>query len=333
MGKKLIFLFFLISVIFIGINLYEIKDGIFSKGLFNEIEEAVVISKSQGEGEEVVKEKVEDFIDKDEYINDIINELDSMKNDYLILVNKWNVLSENHIPSTLIDIAKDIPSAKSKIMLEEEAYKKLKDLFEAVQKDGITDLRAVSGYRPYSYQNNLYNAKVNYFLNQYDLEIAKQKASEVVAIPGTSEHQTGLAIDVSSVELLKTSDPLVEEFKYTKEGEWMYNNSWKYGFVLRYSPEKKDITGIISEPWHFRYVGIPHAEYITINNLSLEEYLKFIKEQKEMIFEDYCGNKYQIDYIQKENRDILISNSFNIENVISVSEIGEAEYIITQKIQ
>ena len=98
----------------------------------------------------------------------------------------------------------------------------------------------VSGYRPYSYQSQLYNAKVNAFSSQYDLETAKEKASEIVAIPGTSEHQTGLAIDFSSAELLKTADPLVEEFKNTPQGEWLYNNSWKYGFVLRYLPEKRN---------------------------------------------------------------------------------------------
>ncbi|WP_341877103.1 M15 family metallopeptidase [Defluviitalea saccharophila] len=338
MGKKLAFVFALISIILVSIYSYRLKNDAVSKNTFNEIEQNVEISNTEG-GEEMDTSPIDGrLVEYDENIQEeididlIFEELESRKTDQLILVNKWNTLSENYEPETLINIVKDIPSSKSELWLQESAYQAVKELFDAANSEGLTGLRAVSGYRPYSYQNQLYNAKVNSFSNQYDLETARMKASEVVAIPGTSEHQTGLALDMSSLELLRTADPLVEEFKNTPEGQWLYNNSWKYGFVLRYLPEKKDITGIISEPWHFRYVGMPHAEYMTKHRLSLEEYINDIKEEKMIIFEDFNGNKYQIYYVQKENHDILLSDLFNAENLVNVSEIGQDEYIITQKI-
>lgn len=338
MGKRLAFLFALISFILVGAYSYGLINNGFSKNVFNNIDRSIEIPNNEGVDEvddSLFDERVDEVeqIQEEKDIDLILDELESRKTEYLLLVNKWNTLNEDYAPSTLSNIVLDIPSTKSEIFLQEAAYKALIDLFAAANNEGLTGLRAVSGYRPYSYQSQLYNAKVNYFSNEYDLETAKIKASEIVAIPGSSEHQTGLAIDFSSLELLSTADPLVEEFKNTPEGQWLYNNSWKFGFVLRYLPEKKDITGIISEPWHFRYVGVSHAEYMFKNDLSLEEYIDFIKEENQIIFEDYYGNKYQINYIQKENHDILLSDLFNIENVVSVSEIGEDEYIISQMIE
>lgn len=335
MGKKLAFVFVFISVILVAIYSYRLKNDD-SKNAFNHTDQRVEISDTEG-GEAMDTSPIDgrlveyDGDAKEEIdVDSIFEELEIQKTDQLILVNKWNTLSEHYEPSTLVNIVNDVPSSKNEILLQESAYKAVIDLFRDANNDGITGLRAVSGYRPYSYQSQLYNAKVNYYSSEYDLETAKLKASEVVAIPGTSEHQTGLALDVSSLELLNTADPLVEEFKNTPEGQWLYNNSWKYGFVLRYLPEKKDITGIISEPWHFRYVGIPHAEYMTEKNLSVEEYINYIKEEKMIIFEDFNGNKYQIYYVQKGNHDILQDDVFDSEKFVNVSEIGEDEYIITQ---
>lgn len=336
MGKKLAFIFVLISIILVSIYSYRLKNDILNA--FHVIDKKTEMPNTGG-GEEMDPSRLDGrLVEYDENIQEeidvdfIFEELERRKTDQLILVNKWNTLSENYEPAPLVNIVGDIPSSKNEILLQESAYKAVKELFEAANNDGLTGIRAVSGYRPYSYQSQLYNAKVNSFSNEYDLETARIKAAEVVAIPGTSEHQTGLALDVSSLELLSTADPLVEEFKYTPEGQWLYNNSWKYGFVLRYLPEKKDITGIISEPWHFRYVGIPHAEYMTKNKISFEEYINEIKEEGLIIFEDFNGNKYQIYYVQKGNHDILLSDLFDSNNLVNVSEVGEDEYVITQKI-
>ena len=99
---------------------------------------------------------------------------------------------------------------------------------------------------------------------------AYEEASRSVAIPGTSEHQLGLALDI----LGSGYSSLNEGFADTKAGQWLAENCAKYGFILRYPKGKEDITGIIYEPWHFRYVGNPHALMISDEGLTLEEYLE-----------------------------------------------------------
>lgn len=332
--KKIAFVFLSLSVILLSMYSYKLLNEISARNVYHEEDSTGKISKTEGnnetEGEQVVDRKTKIIEDSD--LEAVFDFFRRQKDHSLILVNKWNLLSENYQPTDIKDAAGIVPSTKEQMLLQKEAYEALITMFNGAKNEGIEGLFVVSGYRPYSYQSQLYNAKVNAFSSQYDLETAKEKASEIVAIPGTSEHQTGLAIDFSSAELLKTADPLVEEFKNTPQGEWLYNNSWKYGFVLRYLPEKKEITGIISEPWHFRYVGIPHAQYMTLNHLCLEEYIEHVKEEKVVIFEDYFGNKYLIGFVQKENHDILLSEEFSLEKVMNVSEIGEEEYIITLKL-
>lgn len=325
--KKLAFVFLSLCVILLSFYSYKLLNEISARNVYNE---GVNPSEtSEIEGDNLVDKKA---MIENEDLELILDNLKNQKGHNLILANKWNPLDEDFEPVPIKDAAGDVPSTKDKMLLQEEAYDAVISLFEEANKEGLEGLWVVSGYRPYSYQSQLFNAKVNSFSSQYDLETAKVKASEIVAIPGTSEHQTGLAIDFSSSELLRTSDPLVEAFKDTAQGQWLYNNSWKFGFVLRYSSDKKEITGIISEPWHFRYVGIPHAQYMTYNNLCLEEYIDYIKAEKEFIFEDFFGNKYLIGYVQKENHDILLNEEFSLEKVINVSEIAEDEYIVTLKL-
>ncbi len=103
----------------------------------------------------------------------------------------------------------------------------------------------------------------------YSYEEAEELAGQVVAVPGTSEHQLGLALDLVSSEYRK----LDEEQENTKGFKWLKEYSWEYGFILRYPNGETDITGIIYEPWHFRYVGLEAAKEITEAGLTLEEYL------------------------------------------------------------
>ena len=330
----MIFAFAFVSIIVSIIYSYGLRDNNPTKDTFSDVDKQVVLPKEEGGGavdESPIDKNI--ILQKEKDLDLILKTIEDRKTDDLILVNKWNLLSESYKPSPILDGAGDIPSTKKEMLLQENALRAAIKLFDGINSEGITGLRAVSGYRPFSYQSQLYNAKVNYFANDFDLETAKEKASEIVAVPGTSEHQTGLVIDFSCLELLKTSDPLVEEFKNSPEGKWLYENAWKYGFTLRYLPEKKDITGIISEPWHFRYVGIPHAEYMNNNNLSLEEYIEYLKKIEQITFEDYHGNKYQINYVQKEEYGILLGDEFDIEKVIAVSGSTKDEYIITQKLE
>lgn len=142
------------------------------------------------------------------------------------------------------------------------------DMYYAAKKDGIT-LTPYSAYRTYERQKNNYNNLTNKYMSQYGLsrEEAAKKAATVILPPGTSEHNLGLAMDVCNV---------YDSFAYSKEYAWLQQHAHEYGFILRYTKEKQSITGIVPEPWHWRYVGVEYAKKIKDSGLCLEEYLDSI---------------------------------------------------------
>ncbi len=185
--------------------------------------------------------------------------------DILALVNKQRDLAPNYQPKDLV-----IPNVKfsfegkdQKKYLRKDAAKALEELFKAGEEENI-DLCAVSGYRTYARQELLFNNKVK--------KAGVKAANKLVARPGQSEHQTGLAMDVSSKN---ANYSLEEDFGQTAEGKWLNENAHKYGFIIRYPKKKVDITGYSYEPWHIRYVGKEVAAEIFNNNLTLEEHLGF----------------------------------------------------------
>lgn len=186
-----------------------------------------------------------------------IKEIKPIGYDYI--VNKNYKLKEDYIPDDLelIDIKY---SCKDKYL-----RRIAKIYFEIMASDandeGLTII-AISAYRDYNYQEKLYNNYINK-LGNFRADIASAK-------PGHSEHQTGLSVDVSNDSLD------YDNFENTKEFLWMLNNSYKYGFILRYPKAKYEITGFKYEPWHYRFVGVNTAKYIHENNLTLEEYKKGI---------------------------------------------------------
>lgn len=146
-------------------------------------------------------------------------------------------------------------------------------MITAAKNDGIT-LKIISGFRTYQGQTTLFNNKVNKYLNQgYSREKAKELAAQYVAPPGTSEHLTGLAVDLISTNWYNYNSDLNSNFEKTKEFEWLYNNCAEYGFVLRYPKDKVAITGYNYEPWHYRYVGVEAAKEIMSSKICLEEYI------------------------------------------------------------
>lgn len=187
----------------------------------------------------------------------------------LALVNKEFNLPSEYAPEDLT--RPNIPFSFGdmdieKSYLRKEAAKKIELLFDAAEREGI-ELFAVSGYRSYSRQTSVFDAKAN--------QVGQAAAEVVVAIPGSSEHQTGLAMDISSRSV---NLELIEEFGETKEGQWLANNAYKFGFILRYPEGKESITGYQYEPWHFRYVGIHAATVMFENQLTLEEYFNIVEK-------------------------------------------------------
>lgn len=178
-------------------------------------------------------------------------------NDILVLVNKNNKLLQNFIPKNLETI--DIKYSNEGKMLKKVA----KEAFEKLSSDALKlgyKIVAVSAYRDFSYQENLFN----YYVEKYGEDYALNCSAKA----GHSEHQTGLAVDVMG------SNNSYDDFELSDEFEWMINNAHKYGFILRYPKNKEKITGFKYEPWHYRYVGVEVAKIIYENKITLEEYLK-----------------------------------------------------------
>lgn len=185
--------------------------------------------------------------------------------DKLLLVNKMIGLEADFVPKPLM-----IPGVPfcfeedvDKRYMRRDAAKALEEMFQGAYNEGIT-LIGVSGYRSYIRQQEIYEANIRLKgLEHTDRYSAK---------PGHSEHQTGLAMDVTCMDYF---GELEEDFAYTKEGKWLEKNCYKYGFIIRYPKGREENTGYGYEPWHVRYVGRKAASYIFKYQIILEEYCKF----------------------------------------------------------
>lgn len=194
---------------------------------------------------------------------------------YLRLVNQRNTLAKEYVPQDLVQ------ESTSKIWLRKIAWHGFYQMNLEIRKSGGSQLVLVSGYRSYDYQQEVLKRKINGLIKEgLSKSVAIEKARTIVALPGTSEHQTGLAIDLTSLELAKEKDPLIEAFEETNQGKWLDLNAHQYGFILRYPKDKTTITHITYEPWHYRYVGTNHARKIKELGMCLEEYITYLDNHK-----------------------------------------------------
>ncbi|MCJ7840041.1 M15 family metallopeptidase [Lederbergia sp. NSJ-179] len=182
--------------------------------------------------------------------------------DVTVLVNKQYKLPDQYAPDDLVypDVRFIFSEKIEKRKLRKVAAKALEKLFAAAEKDGIY-LAGASGYRSQETQATLYN--------NYVKKDGKEKADRYSGRPGHSEHQTGLAIDVSG----SSGECAVEDcFADTAEAKWLANHAHEYGFIIRYPKGKENLTGYMYEPWHIRYVGNEIAKEIYEKDITLEEY-------------------------------------------------------------
>ena len=184
-------------------------------------------------------------LDKEYYTNDLPTK--NLNTEY-ILVNKYNYLSENYIPNNLETISKQY--ALENMQLVNYAKDAFEEMAKAAKREKLSII-AMSTYRSYEYQINLYN--------KYVKLDGKEKADTYSGRAGYSEHQTGLAVDVYNGKESYTNFEITEEFK------WMQENAYKYGFILRFPKDKTKETGYDYESWHYRYVGKDIANYIHKN--------------------------------------------------------------------
>lgn len=183
----------------------------------------------------------------------------------LILVNPWNNVPENYT----------VPLGEVEgYLVDRRAQRALSDMLDDCRAQGYLPI-ICSAFRTQEYQEMLYRNKI---LRLLDEGVSRQDAPEVaaqsVALPGTSEHQLGLAVDIIS-ETYTNLDRFQER---TEVQQWLMNNCWRYGFILRYPNGTSETTGIIYEPWHYRYVGYVTAKAVHDSGLVFEEYLKTLED-------------------------------------------------------
>ena len=187
--------------------------------------------------------------------------------DVTVLVNKEHILDKDYVPLEMYVVDENennfhqYKDASLKPMLRSDIKEYVDKFINDDQELGLPII-VDSGYRSFKYQQVVLDALI------------KEKGDEafkLVALPGASEHQTGLAIDFAYYENGIYNDDVKEN---DKEAIWLKNNAWKYGFILRYPKGKENVTGYNFEPWHFRFVGLKLAKYLFKNDLTLEEYYK-----------------------------------------------------------
>jgi D-alanyl-D-alanine carboxypeptidase len=196
------------------------------------------------------------YLDYPYYEHDI--NVTSTGNDLLIIANKYYKLGSSYVPKDLVKIDAKDSYGNNTFQVVSIVKEKFNKMNADMKKAGL-GLLVKSGYRSYQTQVGLYN--------DYVKANGKAAADTFSARAGYSEHQTGLAIDVCASKSCAYST-----FESTDEYKWMKNNSYKYGFILRYPSDKTDITGYKFESWHYRYVGEDVAKYIYDHNLIFDEY-------------------------------------------------------------
>lgn len=175
----------------------------------------------------------------------------------LLLVNYWNPIPEGYKVENLTEL-------QNNQRVDVRIYLELQEMFDSAIKDGVYPY-INSSFREFSQQQSLYDNKFQEYINNgFSDSDAKKFVQEWVAIPGTSEHELGLAVDIIADKEKNSNEQVYQ---------WLNENSYKYGFILRYPLDKVDITGISYEPWHFRYVGKESAKEIFDKGICLEEYL------------------------------------------------------------
>lgn len=175
----------------------------------------------------------------------------------LIIVNRWNELPE--------DYSVELTELSNGQKVDSRIYPYLQEMFDAARAEGIYPV-VREGYRTAEEQQEILDDKIQTYINQgYSQSRAERTAKEWVALPGTSEHQLGIAVDINADKSKCSNEDVYA---------WLAENAYKYGFILRYPPGKQEITGTSYEPWHYRYVGVEAAQEIYEQGICLEEYFE-----------------------------------------------------------
>lgn len=219
----------------------------------------------------------------------------------LVLVNKEHPLDEGAVPTDIVklfqeqDLMNGYVLLDNTIRLSRSVALQFREMVDAAGEDGVHHFMISSGYRDTEEQEVLY----------------REKGSDYALPPGYSEHNLGLSMDIGSTQMSIDQAP---------EGKWLQKHAWEFGFILRYPPDKTEITGIQYEPWHFRYVGLPHSMIMNDLGLTLEEYLDYLKNSSSYKT-TVEGKKYEITYVPVTTKDIALEIPAGSEYEVSGNNI------------
>ena len=207
----------------------------------------------------------------------VIAEIDrKLSDELLLLVNPEHGLGADDEPAEFMTV--------EGYRMEKTAGQQLQKMLTDMRNAGHESMTIYSAFRNYAKQESNFNNKINQYVNKgYDRDVAEEMAATIVNPPGKSEHQTGLAADICTSELVAQYGSLPEQFAQTDAYIWLYEHCDEYGFILRYPEDKEEITGITFEPWHYRYVGCEYAKEIMDQKVCLEEYISHLKSEKEAL--------------------------------------------------
>ena len=222
---------------------------------------------------------------------------DSLFRGFLIRVNKRNLLPDGFVPQDLVNIYKTIEKNiatqnHNEMMVNKVVLEAFTKMVKAASNDGLKGMNIASAYRTYEYQKTLFNNRVNSLMNNNGMtkDEATAATSMSIAYPGTSEHQTGLVIDIG--DTVSTTSQSAND---TKWYGWLADNCYDYGFIIRYQKHKEDITEYVYEPWHLRYVGLPHSQIMKEMDLCLEEYIDMLEANRTTNWGGYEIKYYYMD--------------------------------------
>lgn len=216
----------------------------------------------QEEMAEITMKRVFETLQKNGGSDFAQNEMDT--NDMLILVNS------SHPLNAAYGSGLKLTQLRNNQSVDERCYPYLQQMMDDCRAEGLSPI-ICSSFRSYRRQRELFDKQVCFYISRgYSESLAEEKAATSVAVPGTSEHETGLAVDIVD----ENNQKLDESQERTAVQKWLIKNSWRYGFILRYPPGSSKVTGIIYEPWHYRFVGQEAAKEIYERKITLEEYLE-----------------------------------------------------------
>ena len=312
-------------------NVASAEDGSTTPAASDEVSENTASDNSSSKEEDVNPQKPQKKVTKISIAGaDILNKMTTVEKSPedihkgpLILVNKdySSVLDGENITMLCDEKSDSYVLSDNTVGVDAEIIPHLNSMLDDFASlYGETDIMIACGYRGYETQLSLYDDE----LNDNDTE-----GNQLVAPPGYSEHQTGYVFDFD----LNLSNGGKAGINYDGQGDyaWINNNCGEYGFILRYREGRENITGYLFEPWHFRYVGYPHSEYIEDNDITFEEYMELLHKHNDedaILMEDHEGHKWCIYYVEGDEYDttnVPVPSNYEYE----ISGDNQGGFIVT----